>query len=185
MKPRAAEARDRRRRHYLEGRLLQAERRYDYARRRAAFWARLEFLLWVALAGAGIIALATKAHGATFEGEVPKYQSKPGCCAAESLSTAWDIVSVAIMEYGQQAPTWIAKSVVMNANPDSFAFYWPKVTAEAAPRQVASKGVEPVAPNARARFRIDVVTTRGRVYYAVSRNRSGHVSCDGNKVAIR
>lgn len=184
MKPRAAEARDRRRRHVLEARVQAAERRYDYARRRAAFWARLEFAFWIALAGAGIIALATKAHGATFEGEVPKFKRLPCCCGTDSTAVAWDIASIAIMEYGQQSPTWIAKSAAMIANPDTFAVYWPKVASEANPRQVGSVGVEPVAPNARARFSITIATTRGRVYYAIARNKSGKTSCDGNKVAI-
>jgi hypothetical protein len=40
------------------------------------------------------------------------------------------------LAYTTQSKTWVAKRAVMAASPDSFAYYWPSVRSEAAPRVV-------------------------------------------------
>ena len=62
-------------------RVQAAERQYDYARRRAnILGATSSSRSGSLLAGAGIIALATEAPGATFEARSQEFKRLPCCC---------------------------------------------------------------------------------------------------------
>lgn len=120
-----------------------------------------------------------EAEGHTFTAHIPRTYSAGPCGSTTTLPTS-NLSSLALIEYGQQSPTWVLKREVMLANPDSFAFYWPVCAAQAAPHQVASKSIGASDTLATITF----VGQRGLVYYTVVRTSTGKESCRSNTVRI-